>query len=88
MSEDIYYLILKFRSKTIMIPFLKGFTSAQTLNQALLKDDEPANTKQFYVRIDDGTWGEQIAEFAIGDQKFNALVSTQEQNLGFNGWGC
>lgn len=70
-----------------MIPFLKGFTSIQAFNQEFLKDD--GGTKgMFYVKMADGTWGEQIAEFAVGGQKMNVLVSTQEQNLGFNGFHC
>jgi len=41
-----------------MIPFIKGFTGMQSLNQAALKDNEPTNLKKFYVKMADGVWGE------------------------------
>jgi hypothetical protein len=41
-----------------MIPFLKGFTSYQSLNQAAVKGDDPAHTNMFYVKMMDGVWGE------------------------------
>jgi hypothetical protein len=60
----------------------------QALNEVAVKDDEPTDKGMFYVKMADGIWGEQIAEFSAGGQKLNVLVSTQEQNLGFNGFHC
>jgi len=39
----------------------------QALDSGALKEDGGDTKGQFYIRIDDGVWGEQIAEFAIGD---------------------
>ena len=46
-----------------MIPFLKGFSWLKALNEHEMTDGLAANKGMFYVKMNDGVWGEQIAEF-------------------------